>query len=252
MRHTFAVIPSVVINDGRAQRATPAQPEDVSPIEAARYFTDQGAGWLHIVDTDLTTSRTDRRAVTSVVRDLHRTAVVEVAGGIGDEQQLATALATKCARAVIDLRPDTDPDWLRAALHKHGPTVALAVDVDSGGQAQGGPFGSGSATDLLPVLADAGAQRFIVTDREQAQHWWNHVHTVEHFGQWCEATDVPIVARGQVRGLEDLHALAELAPLGLEGVIFDDLWRASIFTYAEAHAAVAERYDPWEWGPAPA
>ena len=57
----------------------------------------------------------------------------------------------------------------------------------------------------------------------------------------CAATDRPVVASGGVSTLDDLRALAALAPLGLEGAIVGKALYAGAFTLPEALAAVAEQ-----------
>ena len=52
-----------------------------------------------------------------------------------------------------------------------------------------------------------------------------------------------MVASGGVASLEDLAALRELVPLGVEGAIVGKALYAGAFTLAEALAAVAPRRD---------
>ena len=66
----------------------------------------------------------------------------------------------------------------------------------------------------------------------------------------CKATDRPIIASGGISSLEDLHRLAELGPLGVEGAIVGRALYDGAFTLAEAIVAVEARFDPYEWGPA--
>jgi phosphoribosylformimino-5-aminoimidazole carboxamide ribonucleotide (ProFAR) isomerase len=54
----------------------------------------------------------------------------------------------------------------------------------------------------------------------------------------CAATDRPVVASGGVSSLDDLRALAELAPIGVEGSIVGKALYAGAFTLPEALDAV--------------
>ena len=65
----------------------------------------------------------------------------------------------------------------------------------------------------------------------------------------CEATDRPIIASGGISKLEDLHKLAEMVPHGVEGAIVGRALYDGAFTLFEALAAVAERFDPYQWAP---
>jgi phosphoribosylformimino-5-aminoimidazole carboxamide ribonucleotide (ProFAR) isomerase len=55
----------------------------------------------------------------------------------------------------------------------------------------------------------------------------------------CERAKAPVVASGGVSSLDDLRALAALAPLGVEGAIIGKALYAGAFTLPEALAAVA-------------
>jgi phosphoribosyl isomerase A len=56
----------------------------------------------------------------------------------------------------------------------------------------------------------------------------------------CARTGSPVVASGGVSCLADLHAIAGLVPLGVEGAIVGKALYAGAFTLAEALAAMAE------------
>jgi phosphoribosylanthranilate isomerase len=55
----------------------------------------------------------------------------------------------------------------------------------------------------------------------------------------CERTDKPVVASGGVSGLDDLRAIAELVPLGVEGAIMGTALYEGAFTLQDALATVA-------------
>jgi phosphoribosylformimino-5-aminoimidazole carboxamide ribonucleotide (ProFAR) isomerase len=52
-------------------------------------------------------------------------------------------------------------------------------------------------------------------------------------------TDKPVVASGGISNLDDIAALRELVPLGLEGAIVGKALYAGAFTLADALAAMA-------------
>jgi len=57
------------------------------------------------------------------------------------------------------------------------------------------------------------------------------------------------MAFGGVAHLGDLHALHELVPHGLDGIIIGDALYDGAFAYSEAVAAGADRFDLFYWGP---
>ena len=54
----------------------------------------------------------------------------------------------------------------------------------------------------------------------------------------CARTDRPVIASGGVSSLDDLRALAALAPLGVEGAIVGKALYAGAFTLEQALEAV--------------
>ena len=70
---------------------------------------------------------------------------------------------------------------------------------------------------------------------------------LELLRQVCERTDKPVVASGGVSSLADLHAIAELVPLGVEGAIVGKALYAGAFTLPEALVAVSPRIERSEF-----
>ena len=105
-------------------------------------------------------------------------------------------------------------------------------------------------TDVLDVagrLQAAGCSRFVVSDRAEADHWKrDDEHLLTTF---CTRISRPVMARGGIAHLSDLHALHELVPHGLDGIIIDDALYDGAFAYSEAMAASADRFDLFYWGP---
>jgi phosphoribosylanthranilate isomerase len=56
----------------------------------------------------------------------------------------------------------------------------------------------------------------------------------------CAHTDAPVIASGGVSTLDDLRALATLAPVGVEGVIVGKALYAGAFTVPEALAVLRD------------
>ena len=66
----------------------------------------------------------------------------------------------------------------------------------------------------------------------------------------CEAGGAPVGVAGGIAKLEHLHALADLVSAGLVAAVLDAALYRDYFSVAEALAAVAPRFDPYQWGPA--
>jgi phosphoribosyl isomerase A len=146
-------------------------------------------------------------------------------------------LATGCARVNIGTAALERPDWVRAAIARHGDRIAVGLDVRGTTlSARGWTQDGGELFDVLARLDVEGCARYVVTDvrRDGTLTGPN----VELLSQVCAATDRPVIASGGVSSLDDLRVLATLAAAGVEGAIVGKALYAGAFTLPEALAAV--------------
>ena len=162
---------------------------------------------------------------------------VEVSGGIRDDESLAAALATGCARVNIGTAAIERPDWLRSAIAQYGDRVAVGLDVRGTTlAARGWTEDGGELFDALARLDADGCARYVVTDvRRDGTLTGPNLDLLRSV---CAATDRPVVASGGVSSLADLTALAGLAGVGVEGAIVGKALYAGAFSLPEALAAV--------------
>ena len=130
------------------------------------------------------------------------------------------------------------PDWVRSAIAEHGERIAVGLDVRGTTLAARGWTQDGG--DLWTTLArlDAdGCARYVVTDvhRDGTLTGPN----LDLLREVCSHTDAAVVASGGVSSLEDLRAIAELVPLGVEGAVVGKALYSGAFTLPEALAAVS-------------
>jgi 1-(5-phosphoribosyl)-5-[(5-phosphoribosylamino)methylideneamino] imidazole-4-carboxamide isomerase/N-(5'phosphoribosyl)anthranilate isomerase len=208
-----------------------------SALEAALAWQQGGAQWVHLVDLDAAFGRGSNRELLAEVTG-RLDISVELSGGIRDDDSLASALATGCARVNLGTAALESPDWVRSAIARHGDRIAVGLDVRGTTLAARGWTSEGG--DLYQTLArlDAdGCARYVVTDvhRDGTLTGPN----LDLLRSVCAATDRPVVASGGVSSLADLQALAELTGQGVEGAIIGKALYAGAFTLPEALAAVA-------------
>jgi 1-(5-phosphoribosyl)-5-[(5-phosphoribosylamino)methylideneamino] imidazole-4-carboxamide isomerase/N-(5'phosphoribosyl)anthranilate isomerase len=238
---SLLLLPAVDVADGAAVRlvqgAAGTETSYGSPLDAALAWQDGGAEWIHLVDLDAAFGRgSNRDLLAEVVGRLD--VAVELSGGIRDDASLEAALATGCARVNLGTAALESPEWVRAAIARHGDKIAVGLDVRGTTLAARGWTSEGG--DLYETLArlDAdGCARYVVTDvhRDGTLTGPN----LELLRKVCSATDKPVVASGGVSSLDDLRALATLTGDGVEGAIVGKALYAGAFTLPEALAAVA-------------
>jgi phosphoribosylformimino-5-aminoimidazole carboxamide ribotide isomerase len=170
----FDLLPAIDLRDGRVVRLLrgdfdreTAYADD--PVAIALAFVSAGARWLHVVDLDGARDPRARQVdrVRAIVGGVGEAALVEVAGGLRDEESAASMLAAGAARIVVGTAALRDPLVARRLVDRHGPDrVAVALDIRDG-RAVGHGWAPGSPGHALEqavsVLADAGVGTFEVT-----------------------------------------------------------------------------------------
>jgi len=216
---------------GRAQ--TP--PPEVGPdggsapfAEVVAQWVEQGAHWIHVVDADAVAGTGNNLGVMAAGE-----ASLQYAGAVADDASLAAALASGVSRVVIE---PSDPAWVCRAVAEHGDRVAVALDLRT-------PHFLARAEQF----EQCGCRRFVVSDLAHAEQW--RAGDRHLLAELCTHVGVPVMALGSIGHLRDLHELHELVEKGLDGIIIGKGLYDGSFTYAEAAAASADRFDVYYWGP---
>jgi len=236
----FELLPAVDVADGQAVRLVQGQAGSETsygaPLDAALQWQSDGAEWIHLVDLDAAFGRgSNGELLREVVGKLD--VAVELSGGIRDDESLEAALATGARRVNIGTAALEQPDWVRAAIARHGDRIAVGLDVRGTTlSARGWTQDGGELFEVLARLDADGCARYVVTDvRRDGTLTGPNLQLLQDV---CAATDRPVVASGGVSSLDDLRALAGLHDVGVEGAVVGKALYAGAFTLPEALAAV--------------
>ena len=231
VKYPLALLPVVTITDGRARlapKAYQASTEVGTVAQAITSWVNQGAAWIHVLDADAIAGRGNNHQHIGA-----HGAHLQYSGAVSDETALSAALATGASRVLVDAN---DVAWASAAVQAHGDRVAASLDIRDP-----------RAFDNAIALEEAGCQRFVVSDHVHEHHW---KHGDRHLlADFCTMVKRPVMAFGGIAHLGDLHALHEIVPDGLDGIVIGDALYDGAFTYSEAVAAGADRFDMFYWGP---
>jgi phosphoribosyl isomerase A len=243
MADYLELLPAVDIQDGRAvqlvQGVAGSEKTFGDPIEAALRWQDAGAEWLHLVDLDAAFGRGSNRELQAEITarlDIQ----VEMSGGIRDDASLEAAMATGCRRVNIGTAALEQPEWCARAIATHGDRVAVGLDVRGRTlAARGWTREGGDLYETLARLDSEGCARYVVTDVNKDGMLQGP--NLQLLRDVCAATDRPVVASGGVTTLEDIAALMELVPEGVEGAIAGTALYEGRFTLEEALALTRSR-----------
>ncbi len=243
---TFALLPAVDVRDGKAVRLVQGRSGTETgygdPWDAALAWQNDGAEWIHLVDLDAAFGTGDNRAqLAEIVGKLD--VKVELSGGIRDDDSLVAALATGCTRVNLGTAALEHPDWCAKVIAEYGDRIAVGLDVridDDGNHhlaARGWTEDGGDLWETLARLDRDGCSRYVVTD--VSKDGTLEGPNLQLLRDVCARTDAPVIASGGVAKLMDLHDLAGLTEVGVDGAIIGKALYTMAFTLPEALAAVS-------------
>ncbi|KXP05924.1 bifunctional 1-(5-phosphoribosyl)-5-((5-phosphoribosylamino)methylideneamino)imidazole-4-carboxamide isomerase/phosphoribosylanthranilate isomerase PriA [Tsukamurella tyrosinosolvens] len=242
---SLVLLPAVDVAEGRAVRLVQGEAGSEtaygSPRDAALAWQNDGAEWVHLVDLDAAFGKgSNRELLAGVIGELD--VKVELSGGIRDDDSLAAALATGCARVNLGTAAIENPDWCASAIARHGDKIAVGLDVKQlDGQwrlrGRGWVTDGGDLWEVLERLNNDGCSRYVVTDVSKDGTLTGP--NLDLLAAVAAATEAPVVASGGISALEDLTAIATLVDQGVDSAIIGKALYAGRFTLPEALDAVS-------------
>ncbi|MDT0185839.1 bifunctional 1-(5-phosphoribosyl)-5-((5-phosphoribosylamino)methylideneamino)imidazole-4-carboxamide isomerase/phosphoribosylanthranilate isomerase PriA [Microbacterium sp. ARD31] len=231
------LLPAVDVAHGKAVRLTQGEAGTETsygdPVDAAQEWARQGAEWIHLVDLDAAFGRGSNAALLRKVIKSLRGVKVELSGGIRDDESLDAALDSGATRINLGTAALENPEWAADVIRRYGEAIAVGLDVRGTTlAARGWTRDGGDLWQVLDRLEDAGCSRYVLTD--VTKDGTLQGPNIELLREVAVRTDKPVVASGGISSLDDIAALRELVPLGVEGAIVGKALYAGAFTLAEA------------------
>ena len=230
------LIPAIDLMNGKCVRLFQGDPSkskqySEDPTQAARSFQTQGAEMLHIVDLDAALGlggniETIERIIKSV--DIK----VQVGGGIRTFEKAEKILELGVTRAIFGTAFIRNPELISQISETFGKQrVAGAIDVKDGRLAIDG-WKSKTALGYIEVaqrLVELGVGAIIFTSVNADGTLKGPA--LNDTKRLVQLFDIPIIASGGIKDLEDLR---ELALIDVEGVIIGTALYENRFTLREA------------------
>ena len=189
------------------------------PAAQAMLFAEAGAEYLHVVDLDgsFAGRAENRAAVEAIVESFP--GHVQLGGGIRTREAVEDWFDLGVARIVMGTAALKDPEFVREMAAEYPGGIVVAVDARDGMVATEGwaQVSDIPAADLARRFEDAGVAALLFTDigRDGLLKGVNIDATVD----LARRVDIPVIASGGVKGLDDIHLLSLHANDGIEGVI---------------------------------
>ena len=189
------------------------------PAAQAVLFAEAGAKHLHVVDLDgsFAGRAENREAVEAILKAFP--GHVQLGGGIRDAAAVDGWFDLGVARVVMGTAALKNPDFVKHMARAYPGGIVVAVDARDGMVATEGwaELSEVSIYDMARRFEDAGVAALLFTDigRDGMLKGCNIEATVD----LARRTDLPVIASGGVKGLDDIRMLSLYAADGIEGVI---------------------------------
>ncbi|WP_281558989.1 1-(5-phosphoribosyl)-5-[(5-phosphoribosylamino)methylideneamino]imidazole-4-carboxamide isomerase [Thalassomonas sp. RHCl1] len=211
-----------------------------SPQERQQAYANAGAKVMHFVDLDGAKDSTKRQLATLKKLVKHPGMVIQVGGGIRNEQDVQQLLELGADRVVIGSLAIKQPALVQEWLAKYGGekiVLALDIRIDEQGRKQLPTHGwiKNSGITLEPLLdsyQDAGIKHVLCTDISKDGTLSGS--NVSLYTELCQNyPEIKWQASGGIGSLADIKALI---PTGVSGVILGRSLLEGKFTLEEAIA----------------
>lgn len=178
------------------------------PAGIARRWLEAGFSHVHVVDLDAALGEGhNAEAIEAIAAAVDGRAVLQVGGGLRDEEAVDRVLRSGADRAMVGTRAVEDRPWLDAAAARFPDRLVVAADVRDGVVvSRGWTESTGQDADaFLTSLDPLPLAGVLVTDvgREGRQAGID----AARFRRAAAATRHPVIAAGGVTTAADLAAL---------------------------------------------
>ena len=189
------------------------------PAAQALAFAQAGSQYLHVVDLDgsFAGRAENREAVEAILAAFP--GHVQLGGGIRTRQAVEGWFDLGVSRVVMGTAALKDPEFVKDMAKEFPGGIVVAVDAKDGMVATEGwaEVSDVGIVDMAKRFEDAGVASLLFTDigRDGMLKGCNIEATVD----LARRTNLPVIASGGVKGLDDIRMLALHAGEGIEGVI---------------------------------
>ena len=192
---------------------------DISPVEQAKKYKENGFKNLHIVDLDgaLTGQTVNLDIIQEIVSKFDLK--IEIGGGVRSFESIQKYLDTGVEKVILGSAAIKNKNFLKVACEKFPNKIALGLDAKDGYlSVSGWKENSHQLTlDYLKKVNDYGVSRLIYTDinRDGMKQSPNFRETVKI----ADNSNCPVIISGGVSSIDDIKKAKEYNNKNIEGII---------------------------------
>ena len=237
------LIPAIDLKEGKCVRLRQGDMNDATvfsddPLAMATRWVEAGARRLHIVDLD---GAFNGEPVNAEV--IHRIAEeypdlpIQVGGGIRTEEVVEVYIQAGVRYVIIGTQAVAEPHFISDLCVEFPTHVIVGLDARDGKVATEGwsKLSRHNIIDLARHFESDGVEAIIYTDI--ARDGMLQGVNVEATLKLAEAVNIPVIAAGGIRNLEDVKNIAEMSASGIIGAITGRAIYEGTLDFAEGQKA---------------
>ena len=231
------IYPAIDLYEGKAVRLFKGDYDKMTiysnyPVQVALDFKAQGATHMHLVDLEGAKGGGTPNLATIERLVSVSGLFVEVGGGIRNMDVVERYLSAGVSRVILGTAAVVDPVFLKNAVGRYGPKIAVGVDIKDGFVAIRGWTEQSTLTgmEFCKNLENQGVETVICTDisKDGAMQGANYA-LYERLTAECPTLNV--IASG---GVSDIDGVKKLAKTGLHGAIVGKAYYEKALSLQEA------------------
>ena len=240
------LIPAIDLKDGKCVRlvqgdmSSPTVFSD-DPVAMADRWVAAGARRLHIVDLDGATKGEPMNA--DVIHDIaekHPDLPIQVGGGIRSENTIDIYIQAGVRYIIIGTQAVNEPHFISDMCAEFPTHIIVGLDAKDGKVATEGwsKLSKHDAIDMAQHFEHDGVESIIYTDisRDGTLQGVNIEATVK----LAESVNIPVIASGGIKNIENVKKLASAAGSGIVGAITGRAIYEGTLDFAEGQKAADE------------
>lgn len=219
------LIPAIDLKKGKCVRLRQGRMEDETifsenPVEVATRWVNEGAKRLHLVDLDgAFAGKPVNAGVVHDIAEAHPDLIIQVGGGIRDENTIQTYLNAGVQYVIIGTKAVNVPHFVSDVCAEFPGHIIVGLDAKDGKVAIDGwsKLSKHDIIDLAQHFENDGVDSIIYTDigRDGMMKGVN----VEATAKLARSVRIPVIASGGITNMDDIHALGKVAGDGIMGAI---------------------------------